>query len=198
MEMLLAVCLGVGLSAACGFRIFVPMLIASLASKAGMMPLGEGFHWISSDAAMAAFLIATFVEVGAFYLPWLDNALDSLTAPAAMVAGILLAAASMHSMPPMMKWSIAVIAGGGSAGVIHTGVASLRLGSTAATGGLANPVVSTIEWIGSIVMSLFSIFLPLLAALLTLVLLLAFVRLAWRVWRSWRPRPAKVTPQKRM
>src|SRR5262245_17449136 len=120
MELALSICLGIGLSAACGFRVFVPLLGMSAAALAGHLHLAPGFDWIGTWPALACFLTATILEIGAYYIPWLDNLLDSMATPAAVIAGSLITAAVVTDMSPLLKWSLAIIAGGGTAGVIQS------------------------------------------------------------------------------
>ncbi len=178
METLLAICLGIGLSAACGFRVFVPMLIAGVAARAGWVTLSDGFDWLDSWPAITACAVATALEIGAYYVPWLDNALDSIASPFAVIAGVIVSAACIHDIDPLLKWSLAIIAGGGTAGTIKLGVAGLRLSSTSFTGGLGNSIVSTVEWITSTIMSVLSILLPILAAILAVAMVAILVRFA--------------------
>lgn len=169
METVLSVCLGIGLSAACGFRVFVPLLIVSLAAHAGHLTLAQGFAWIGSDYALFTFAVATLLEIAAYYVPWLDNALDTLATPAAIVAGTIITASLISDMSPFLKWTLAVIAGGGAAGLVQTTTVLARGASTLATGGLVNPVVATAELGGSLVMSLVSLLAPVLAVLFLIV-----------------------------
>jgi hypothetical protein len=196
LEMLLALCLGLGLAASCGFRVFVPLLIISLAGKAEMLTLSDGFEWMDSWPAIAAFGAATLLEVGGYYLPWLDNLLDTVSTPAAVIAGIISVAASVADMDPLLKWSLAVIAGGGAAGVIHVGTVAFRALSTTTTGGLANPLVATAEWVMALVLSLMAVVVPVLAAIVALCLLLWLGRCACRLWCRVR-QPALAAPGSR-
>jgi hypothetical protein len=180
-EPVIALSIGLGLAAACGFRVFVPLLVAGLATKAGLLTLADGFEWIGSWLAISAFAVATVVEIGAYYAPWLDNALDSIATPVAVIAGVILSAAFVHDMHPLLKWSLAIIAGGGVAGSIKAGLAALRLGSTTLTAGGGNLLVATFEWITAVVMAILSIFLPVLAAVAGLVLATLLLRLACRL-----------------
>lgn len=180
----IAICLGVALSAACGFRVFVPFFVASVCAKAGLMETSEGFAWLGSWPAMVAFGVATVVEVIAYYVPWLDNLLDTIATPAAVVAGTLASAAFIIEVDPLVQWSIAAIAGGGSAAVVQTGTVSLRAASTAVTGGAGNSVVSTAETGASLGMALLAVFVPVLAIALAVVLVVFLVRFAWRAWKS--------------
>lgn len=181
METLLSVCLGIGLAAACGFRVFVPLLAINLAARAGLLGLTPGFDWIASTPALIAFAVATGLEVAAYYVPWVDNALDAVATPLAVVAGVVATASVVGDVSPLLRWSLALIAGGGAAGAVQTLTGLLRGASTLTTGGLANFVVATVELVGAAVLSVLSLLLPVAAAVLV-VLLLVFVlrRLAAR------------------
>jgi hypothetical protein len=176
MDLLLSLMTGIGLAAACGFRVFVPMLVASLAARSGHLTLATGFEWIASDLALVAFLVATLLEVIAYFTPWLDNALDAVASPAAVVAGTLLVSAVVAGdFSPYLKWSLAVIAGGASAAVTQAATVKTRLLSLGATGGMANPVVSGAELIGSTSISLLSMLVPMVACFVVLAALAVVV-----------------------
>ena len=174
MEFLLSLALGLGLSAACGFRVFVPMLGMSVASLAGHLTLSPGFEWIGTWPACICFLAATSLEITAYYVPWLDNLLDTIATPAAIVAGTITLAATLAPTPivsgmsPLLRWSLALIAGGSVAAIIQLGAVTLRGTSTVSTAGLANFLVSTLELILSVLTTLLAIALPLLCLLLVL------------------------------
>jgi hypothetical protein len=172
MEALLTLCLGVGLSAACGFRIFVPFLVMSIASRSGHLGLNGGFEWIGSDAALGTFAVATVLEIGAYYIPWLDNLLDAIATPTAVAAGVLASAAAIETSSPLLTWTLAAIAGGGAAALIQTGTAVLRGASSLMTAGFGNPVLSTAEAGGALGISVLAIALPVLALLVLVTLVL--------------------------
>jgi hypothetical protein len=190
LDTLLSVGVGLGLAAAAGFRVFVPLLVLSLAARAGYVPLSSGFEWVASTPALLAFGTATVVEVGAYYVPWLDNLLDTLAVPAAMVAGVIASASVMTDLPPVLKWSVALIGGGAAAGVVQTSTALLRLKSTATTAGLANPLLATTELVGSVITSVLAIVLPLLALLLIALALFVIYRVSRRLLKRTGPAPA--------
>ena len=171
MGSLVSVCLGLGLAAACGFRVFVPLLAVNLAARAGYLSLGAGFDWIAGGPALVTLTAATLLEIGAYYIPWLDNLLDTVASPAAVVAGVVVTASVVTGLDPYLKWTLAVIAGGGVAGAVQTLTSGTRHASAVTTAGLANPVVSTVELAGSAGLSLLSMALPVLAAALVLFLL---------------------------
>ena len=173
METILSLCIGLGLSAACGFRVFVPLLITSIAAHSGHLTLAPSFQWMGSDPALIAFAVATILEIAGYYIPWVDNFLDTVATPAAIVAGTIITASMVTDMSPFLKWTLAVIVGGGTAGAVQATTVLLRGASTAMTAGLANPIFATAELGGSIFASVLSLLAPVLAiGLVALVLLL--------------------------
>jgi len=191
METMLSIFVGVGLAAACGFRIFVPLLVMSIASLTGQIALAPEFEWIATYPALAAFSIATLFEVAAYYIPWVDNLLDTIAIPAATVAGTIVMASAVSEMTPFLKWGLAVIVGGGVAGTVQGFTSIARLASTATTGGLGNPVVSTVEAGGSVVMSILAITLPVVAVIAVVVILF----FAFRKIHGWLSRRNKLQTQ---
>jgi hypothetical protein len=169
MEIVVAVGLGLGLAAAAGLRVFVPLLALGLAARAGLVPLAPGFEWLSSDPAMVALGTATLLEIAAYYVPWFDNLLDTISTPAAIAAGVLATASVLGDLPPWMQWGVAIVGGGSAAGLVAGSTSLLRLKSTVLTGGAGNFVVSTLELLGAVITSVIAILLP-LAALLVVVL----------------------------
>jgi hypothetical protein len=162
METVLSLCIGIGLSAACGFRVFVPLLLMSIASHSGHLSLAPAFQWIGSEPALIAFGLATVLEIGGYYVPWVDNLLDTMATPAAIVAGTIVTASMVTDVSPFLKWTLAVVAGGGAAGLIQGATVLIRGASSAGTGGLANPVFATAELGGSIITSILAVFAPIL------------------------------------
>ena len=178
-DLALSVVLGVGLAAATGFRVFVPMLIVSGAAYTGHLALGDSFAWLATPAALTMLGAAAIAEILAYYIPGVDNLLDALATPAAFVAGTVLSAAVMTDMPPLVKWAAAVIAGGGVAGLTQVATATLRANSTVLTGGLGNPVIATAELGGALLVPLLALVAP-FAALVAVIL---FIWLAIRLLR---------------
>lgn len=166
METFISITIGIGLAAACGFRVFVPLLILNLAALSGHFSLAEGFAWIGSTYATLAFTIAVLLEITGYYIPWIDNILDTIATPAAVVAGTITTAALAADLSPFLKWTTAIIAGGGIAGLVQASTMGLRAKTSLATGGTGNPIFSTFELGGSIVTSLLAIFIPLVCLIL--------------------------------
>lgn len=184
MDVVLSILLGIGLSAACGFRLFVPLCVVSIASYSGHLTLGESFQWMGTVPALIAFGVATVIEIAGYYLPWVDNLLDSVAVPAAVVAGTVVTASVVTDISPLLRYTLALIAGGGAAVTVKGMMAVLRAGSSLTTGGLANPLVSTGEAIGAVLLSVLAVLLPLVAGILAIGLVL----LAARLIRKWRER----------
>ena len=173
MELVSSVGLGVGLAAACGFRVFLPVLVTGLAARAGLLDLSGGFEWMAGTPALLTVAVAMACEIGAYYVPWLDNLLDTVAMPAAVAAGTLVSAANVETATPLLSWSLAAVTGGGTAAVVQAGTTLLRGASTVVTAGLGNPAVSTAENGAAVGMSLLALAAPVLA--LTTVLVLAAV-----------------------
>jgi hypothetical protein len=172
METLLSVALGLGLAAACGFRVFVPLLAMSVAVRAGHMELISSFDWVASDVALGCFAVATVLEIGGYYIPWVDNLLDTVATPAAVVAGILVTGSVITDMSPFLRWTLAALAGGAvSTGVQAVTVAGRQI-SSFTTLGLGNPVIATLEALGAVAMAVLAIAVP-LAGVVALAILLA-------------------------
>lgn len=193
MEIFLAILMGVSLSAACGFRVFAPMLVVSLASKCGWVALDGSFAWLGSDAALIALSVATVAEIVAYYVPVVDNFLDVAGTPLAAIAGTCLTAAFITEMEPILQWTLAVIAGGGSASVIHAGTSVVRAVVTPTTAGAGNPVLSTAEAIASGTMSVVALIFPVLTGIIVVILVVFVIRLI-RAWMKKRRQRAAFDP----
>ena len=172
LEIILSLSLGLGLAAACGFRIFIPPLMMGVGSRFDLYDLEGSFIWVGEDWAIAVFAIATLLEIGGYYVPWIDNLLDTVATPAAVVGGIFVTSASLEGdVDPSLQWILATIAGGSTAGVIQLGTVATRAVSTGVTGGLANPVVSTLEALASVICILLSFFLAIVIPFVLILLI---------------------------
>lgn len=186
MEIVLALCLGVTLSAASGFRIFLPPLALSLAALYGDLELSSNFNWVGTYPTAIALGIATVVEILAYYIPVVDNFLDTIETPTAVGIGTLLTAANLGEVNPLLQWSLAAIAGGGTAGLIETFTAMTRVASTGLTGGTGNFLVATAEALSSGILSILALtMLPVAVALVIGLLILAIFKLP-KFLRAWK------------
>lgn len=181
---LLGAFVGVGLAAASGFRVFLPMFVVSLASYLGWIPIGENFSWLTGLPTVIATGIATVVEIFAYYIPYVDHLLDSLSVPMATVAGAVLFASQFTGLDAFPLWALALIAGGGTAATISSGFAGARAVSTATTGGLGNSVVATSETAGAGLMSALALALPIIAVVVSVVLVLTVLVYGRKLWRK--------------
>ncbi len=183
-ETIISIFLGVGLAASVGFRVFLPLFALSLASYFGVWELNDNWQWIGSLAAVITLGAATIIEIFAYFIPWVDNLLDSIAVPLAAIAGTAVMVSTVADLDPVVTWSLAIIAGGGTATAIKGASATSRLASTATTGGVANPLVSTIETGTATVVSAASIFAPIIAAVLVVIIL----AIIFSIYRKLRPR----------
>ena len=188
----MSIMIGVALSATCGFRVFVPLLAVNIGTRAldadgqPLIELAGGFDWLSSDIAMMVFLVATLFEIGGYYIPWIDNLLDTIASPASIVAGTVITASFVTGMDPWLQWLLGVIAGGGAAGAVQATTVVTRAASTVTTGGLGNPIVASVETSGAFLGSALSIVAVELAIAVFVLLL------GGGVWIWWRRRRHKL------
>ncbi|MCK8481489.1 DUF4126 domain-containing protein [Psychroserpens algicola] len=183
-ETLISICLGIGLSASVGFRVFVPLFALSLAAYFNLWELNDSWQWIGSLTAVITLGVATLVEIFAYYIPYIDNLLDSIAIPLATIAGTAVMVSTVADLSPAITWALAIIAGGGTAAAIAGSSGATRLASTTTTGGIANPVVSTIETGTSVIMSIVSLFIPVLAFIFVLIILFLIYRVYKKIKRS--------------
>lgn len=172
MQIALAIMLGLGLSAACGLRVFVPLLVLSAAARMGAASLAPSLAWMGSNEALICFGVATVLEIVAYKVPWLDHALDTVATPTAVCAGAIVSASQIGAISgvnPLVQWTCAIIAGGGLAGIVQTGTVTTRAVSTVGTGGLANPFISAIQSVLSVFVSVMAVVLPILGGLFALM-----------------------------
>jgi hypothetical protein len=175
-QYLIPILLGFGLSAACGLRIFLPLFVLSLFSRFGDLQIAPHFEWLSSWPAIIALGSASIIEIIAYYIPWLDNLLDGITIPSSVIAGTLVLASTNPELETVARWTIAIIAGGGTAGLISTSTALIRAKSTIVSGGATNFLVASVETMGAALLSLIAALIPIIAGILVLWLLY----LAWK------------------
>jgi hypothetical protein len=185
-ETIVSFLLGIGLSAAVGFRVFVPMLLVSLASMANVIQLSPGFQWMGTPVAALVFAVATLIELLGFLVPWVSNALDSIATPAATIAGVIMMAAVLTDMSPIARWALAIIAGGGVALTVQGATVVTRAAAAGATGGAANPIVGLVEAIGALVVTITTIVIPAIMGILILIVVALLLRIVIPKFRAIR------------
>lgn len=180
-DVILGICLGVGLAASTGFRVFVPLFAMSLAAYFGILPLGENWQWLGSMTALVILGVASMVESVSYLVPVVDNLLDTIAVPLAGVAGTIVMASSLTDLSPAVTWALAIVAGGGAATAVKTTSATTRAVSTATTAGAANPAIGLAETGTAIGLSALSIFAPVVAAIVAVIGLVLFIWLMVRL-----------------
>ncbi|OWK74863.1 hypothetical protein CBW16_05580 [Flavobacteriaceae bacterium JJC] len=183
---LISAFIGIGLAAATGFRVFLPMFAVSLATYMGWIPMNENFHWLAGLPTLITTGIATVVEILAYYIPYVDHLLDTMSVPLATIAGSVMFASQFADIGTFPQWALALIAGGGTAAAISSGFAGARAASTATTGGLGNSVVATTETAGAGIMSFLAMAAPLIAFIIAIILIVVVLVLGRKLWRKFR------------
>jgi hypothetical protein len=174
-EIITAIAIGIGLSASCGFRVFVPMLIASIAAKMNIFPVTEGFQWLASWPAIISFGTATAAEILAYYIPFVDNLLDTVATPLAVGGGTILLTSVLPVDSEFLKWASGFLFGGGAAAAVQGGTVLTRLASTKLTAGTGNALVATGEHAAAFGTSVLSLFIPLIVAAFVIILVVWFI-----------------------
>ena len=182
---ILAALMGLSLASASGFRVFLPPFLLSIAVRTDTLvslDLSDtGFAIFDSNAAVLILGIACIAEFGAYYVPWLDNLLDTIASPAAVLSGIGMTSMVLVGSDPIMQWSFAIIAGGGSAGIIQATTVAVRGLSSTLTLGFGNNIVASGENIASLVLTLAALIAPLLAAIFAIILVFLLFRQATKI-----------------
>ncbi|MGD9689655.1 MAG: DUF4126 domain-containing protein [Phycisphaerales bacterium] len=217
MDALFSIVVGLGLAAACGMRVFLPLLAMSIATHTGVLTPGGPMEWLGTWPALLTLSTATVVEVIAYYIPWVDNALDSIATPLAAVAGALAASAVM--LPPEAhlaltggaaealgpsgatgisgwQWAGSLLSGAAAAGSTQVLTVGTRALSTSTTGGLANPVVATAETAGAASLSIMFLITPLIG--LVLLLTAGILGYRWFFRRSAKAAPSPAVAPARL
>ena len=172
LSLIISIFIGIGLSAATGFRVFVPPLLVGLLSRAGFIDLGESWVWMSDTLTILAFSSAALIEICAYFVPWLDNLLDVFMSPMAIISGIILSATFFDGINPGLQWALSIIAGVSLSGSVQASSVLLRGLSTAGTGGVLNPIFSIAENLISIFLTLMALFFPVIAIIFLVLLLM--------------------------
>lgn len=183
-----AIAMGIALSATAGFRVFVPMLAGALAARFGIINTPADMAWLGSWTAIILFGTAAIVEIGAYYIPFIDNVLDTIATPLSVAAGTVLASSILPiaDQQEWVRWGVALLAGGSAAGTIQLGTGLLRLFSSKATAGMGNAVVSTGENAAAVGGSILSLLIPVVMAVLLIGLVVWII--AKVVGRLGRPK----------
>ncbi|OAB61345.1 hypothetical protein AY599_10275 [Leptolyngbya valderiana BDU 20041] len=190
--MVSALLAGISLSAASGLRVFLPLLGVGLASHFGLIELGEGFAWMASEPVLIVVGVAALLEASAYYIPIVDNLLDTVATPAAMAGGTVILSSLMPELSEPTHWATALLLGGGTAGVVQASTVIARGASTATTGGLANPILATVETGGSAIAIVLALLIPVTFGLIAIA---AILWLLIRLVVGWKNRSRRESPE---
>ena len=186
--------IGIGLAAASGFRVFLPMFMVSFASYLGWIPMSDSFELLAGLPTLITTGIAMVVEILAYYIPYVDHLLDTISIPLATVAGSVLFASQFADLGAFPQWSLALIAGGGTAAAISSGFAGTRAASTATTGGLGNSVVATGETAGAGILTVLTVLAPIIAGIIAIILVIVVFVMGRKIWAKFQRKKVKYPP----
>lgn len=172
MELFVQILIGLALATACGFRVFVPLWVISLLSLTGYLDLANGFSWLETWPAFIVFTVALLFEIAIYYLPFLDNFIDIVATPVAMVAGVVAMSSFIDGVDPLIKYTLLLIASSSLSFMVKSFMSGVRAFSSTFTSGIGNGFISTVEGIASVFFSVGVILLPLLAVFIIIPIFL--------------------------
>jgi len=173
---------GLGLSGSAGLNAYLPLLILGGLEYAEVVELAAPYDTLGSPIVLAILTILLIIEMGADKVPALDSANDVINTGIRPAAGALLFAAStgnVNNADPDIMTAASILSGIIAAGSVHALKALIRPGVTVTTGGMGNMVVSVIEDVISLSISVMAIFLPLIILVFSTSF---FIVLAWAMW----------------
>ena len=196
---MLAALTGMGLSAAAGLNAYIPFLVVALIARfTDYITLPVGYEWIESNWAIGIGAALLLAEVILDKIPAVDTINDTIqTFIRPSMGGLIFAATTAAAQLDNSTWMkenpwVSVVLGVLISGLVHTGKMAARPAINVGTVGAGAPVVSTVEDIGSLGLSLVALMAPLLVilALILLAWLLIWMWLRVRRWRRTRRDPA--------
>lgn len=176
MELLSGLLSSLGLSGAAGLNAYIPLLLVGLLSRFGVMDLAQPFDLLGSTWVLVGIGVIGLLDFVGDKIPGVDHLLHLAGSVVNTAAGAVLFAAQtgVADVPPALSMALGLIVAGG----VHATRTAVRPVATATTGGLGNPVVSTVEDGTSLLLSVLAVFAPVLAV----ILLAAVVVVGYRLW----------------
>ncbi len=179
---------GFGLSAASGLNAYIPLLLAGLTARfTPWLKLDPPFDVLTNGWVLGVLVVLELIELFVDKIPGLDHVNDLIQTLIRPTAGAILFAADAHVITNLNP-ALAVILGLVVAFGVHSTKAATRPFVTAGTLGMGNWVVSIVEDVIAVFLSLLAIVAPILLVVFLAVLVLFFAR--W--WSRRRARPATV------
>jgi len=172
----LSLSMAFGLSTSAGLNAYIPLLTIALVDRLtdGLIDLQGPWVWLSNWWTIGVLAVLLVIEVLADKIPAVDTANDVVQTVIRPAAGAILFAASTRAigLHPVLAAICGVILAGG----VHAVKAGGRPVVTATTGGVGNPILSTLEDILSAVTSFIAVVAPYLVGIF---ILLVASQIAW-------------------
>jgi hypothetical protein len=171
----------IGLGAASGLNAWIPLLGLGIAERLGLVTLTEPFDRLGSTAALVVLGVLFALDLVGDKVPAIDHALHAVGTVVAPISGAIVFGAQENLLSQSAPWAAAV-AGMVLGESVHLARSAVRPAVTAGTGGVGNPVVSTIEDVTSFVLTVLAVLVPVLAFVAVVVVTIV----VWRRVRRWR------------
>ena len=202
-DAVLAALTGMGLSAAAGLNAYIPFLVVALIARfTDYIVLPVGYEWIESNWAIGIGAALLLAEIVLDKIPAVDTINDTIqTFIRPSMGGLIFAATTAAAQLDNSTWMkenpwVSVVLGVLISGLVHAGKMAARPVINIGTVGTGAPVVSTVEDVGSLGLSLIALIAPVLVILCLALLawLLIWMWLRVRRWRRTRRDPAYTSP----
>jgi uncharacterized membrane protein len=157
---------GLGLAVAAGLNAYIPLLIAGLLIRMDVVSFGAPYDQLGSTPALVIISVLLAIEIVADKVPAVDSVNDMIQTFIRPVAGALLFAGSASGIDPQWSSSLALILGLVTAAGVHGAKSAARPVVNVSTAGLGGPVVSVVEDVFSLGLSIAALLAPILAVIL--------------------------------
>ena len=191
---------GTGLAIAAGLNAYVPLLALGLAGRfLDVVQLPAAWSWLENEWVLGILVVLLVIELIADKVPVVDTVNDwvqSIVRPAS--GGIVFGTGATSETAAVSDPAAFVDSGGwvpiiigiAIALLVHLAKMALRPAANALTAGAAAPVLSTIEDVGAVLLSLFALLVP----VLVVVMLVGAVAAVILTLRRARQRRRSVSP----
>ena len=180
------------LSSSSGLRAYLPLFALGIGVISGVVPLEHGYGIITNPLVLGGLGVLSVLEIVADKVPGLDHVSDVVHTAVRPIMGAVIFGTTDNLVSAnggMVGAIAAPIIGGLLAGGVHGVKALSRPVVTATTVGIGNPIVSVIEDIATVALTILGIIFPIVALILLIVVVLLFVALirwAYRILQRRR------------
>ena len=177
MEILSNLLSAFGLSSAAGLNAYIPLLSVGLVARfTDWIKLKPPYDLVTNEWVLGALFVLLVIELVADKIPAFDHLNDIVQTAIRPTAGAILFISTTNVVGEVNP-AVAIVAGLAVAGTVHLVKAAARPIINIATGGLGAPIVSTLEDIVAVALSVMAILLPF--GIVIVLILFAWLTLGW-------------------